>query len=827
MIQLLNDSRLSPVRAAIAGGKVRVLSVDVFDTLAWRRVPEPADIFLMLGIALAADGRLASDISPAAFAELRRAAERAARAKAEAATGYREVRFPDIYAELPASLFAADFGHDAQIAAELACEARLMVVDTAVLEIMAAAKAAGARVILVSDCYFTGAELRTLLAGAGCPETAYDRLYVSSEAGKPKYRDLFDVILKAEGVSPASMIHIGDNLEADIAPPRARGIGVVHYDKTALPARTRDREFSRDAAARGQALSSSGDFGLMGLRSRLAHRLPAEMPPASAPYWRTGATALAPIFAAFARWIVGRCATGGTTTVFGIMREGRFLARLVGETARALGVPLKTEEIWLSRRAVIGASLYPDDLSMLTDFIIVAPGRTADEVLAILGLTLTDVSAVIPGFALGRPGALGALAQAIAATPVLKEKVVARSAANRRNLLRGLARRIDLTKDHVVTLMDLGYAATIQALLARILAREGVKVRLEGLYFVLNERAAEHRRADTRIAAYLHEDGYASNLGRLLTRTPDVLEHACMCRDGSLDHYGETGDPVRLPNFRSEEQLTQMEAMQAGILTGVDAINRLLGDFTRTPHDAPALKAQVGRMLECMMLHPTAEEAATIGAWEHEANLDITDRRRLTDLAFDPATLEYRGLAALADVGRDNTYWPAAAFAQVSGFLAEAYAAGAGGVHNPALLTSGPLLGSLTVIPDTGGGFDESRAVAAPLAINAFGRGEITLTIKPLGTESFTRVKLAWPAAQAVIAIIPPVFTCKGERETRGLSVNGLAWSGTQEIFQGVQLTTGDAAAVVDLGRPPAFPHAIEMTLRFKYLRLSPIFGAQ
>lgn len=823
----MHDIRLSPVRTALASGKVRVLSVDVFDTLVWRRVPEPIDVFLMLGLTLKTGGKLAEDVSPAAFAELRRAAERAARAKAEAATGYREVRFADIYAELPASLFAAGFDRDARIATEMACEARLLVLDEAIMEVMKAAKAAGARVILVSDCYFSGHELRALLADAGCDATAFDRLYVSSEAGKPKYRDLFDVILADQGVGAPEVIHVGDNFDADIAPCRARGIGAVHYDKATLPARTRDKEFPRDAALRGQALAAGGDFGLMGLRSRLAHRTPVGMSADMAAYWRIGASALAPVFAGFARWVVGTCATRGVNTVFGIMREGRFLARVVNSAAQTLGVTLDTKEIWLSRRAVIGASLYPDDLSQLADFIIVAPGEIVDEVLAALGLTLAEVKAVIPQFDLGRPGALNALVQAITVVPFLKDKVVAQSARNRRNLLRGLSRQFDLAKDQTVTMVDLGYAATIQTLLGRILKREGAKIRLQGLYFVLNDRAAEHRRTDTQTSAYWDDAGYGSDLGRLLTRTPDVLEHACMCRDGSLDRYGDDGEPLCLPNLRSHQQLAQMEAMQDGILAGVAAVNRLLGDLACTPAAEPALKAQVGRMLECMMLHPTAEEAATVGAWQHEANFDITDRRRLTDLAFDPGALEYRGLAALAEVDRHHTYWPAAAFTNVSAFLADAFAAGAGGVHNPALLTSGPLLGSLSVIPDLGTGFDESRAQAAPLAINAFGRGEIALTIKPLGAESYARVKLVWPTAQAVIAVIPPVFVCKGERETRGLAVNGLAWSGTKEIFQGVQLTTGDAEAVVDLGRPPTFAHSIEMTLRFKYLRLSPIFGAQ
>src|SRR5688572_3915398 len=83
----ISDQRLRPVQEGLASGRFKALSVDIFDTLVWRRVPEPADVFLLLGRALSAAGRLASHVSAVQFAELRKAAERGAREKAEAATG--------------------------------------------------------------------------------------------------------------------------------------------------------------------------------------------------------------------------------------------------------------------------------------------------------------------------------------------------------------------------------------------------------------------------------------------------------------------------------------------------------------------------------------------------------------------------------------------------------------------------------------------------------------------------------------------------------------------------------------------------------------------
>ncbi len=59
-----------PVRDGLASGQFQVLSLDVFDTLLWRRVPEPLDMFLVLGNRLAAEGKLASHMSALGFGHL-------------------------------------------------------------------------------------------------------------------------------------------------------------------------------------------------------------------------------------------------------------------------------------------------------------------------------------------------------------------------------------------------------------------------------------------------------------------------------------------------------------------------------------------------------------------------------------------------------------------------------------------------------------------------------------------------------------------------------------------------------------------------------------
>ncbi len=820
-----------PVHAALAAGQIRVLSIDIFDTLLWRRVPEPKDAFLLLGRLLAEKRQLAPHINPVAFAELRAAAEKDSRARKEAATGSREVTLVDVYRELPAFLFAKGFDAPAAAAAEVTFEDSLMIRDTAIIDLMTAAKRAGAKVILVSDTYFSSTQIKGFLSKPGVMEGRdFDRLYVSCEAGRPKWRDLFDTVIADMGVAPAEILHVGDTLEADVWPCRLRGVAVCHYDKWAFDARVQTIEWPSALAARAARLGGGGDFGLTGLRSRLFHRAPADVNPALVPYWTYGAATLAPAFAGFARWVVAGCKATSTTKIFGLMREGRFLNRVVGDTAKALGVPLATEELWLSRRAVIRAALAPESTGLLPEFAMLTPGHDTASVLSEMGLTVAEVAGLVGGtFDLTQDRALVRLCQALGTAPHLLAKVMAVASRHRALLLTALEKQMDLRAAGPVAIMDLGYSATIQSVLQGLLAREGSPLHLVGFYLALNAKAQTNVGGGADLHGYLDADGFAGPMGKLLSRVPFVLEHACMCPEGSLSHFDEKGEPVLLPNLRDETQIAQMEAVQAGILDGVAAINEHLGDLAATPADAPELKAQIAAILESSHLHPTAQEAATVGAWRHEAKIDFTGAHKLTDLSFDGPLLEYRGWPGLQDINLDQVYWPAAAFVAADPYIAEVYAAGTKDAYQAANLTAGPLLGRVTVCPDAGAGFDERRQGTIPIAANTFGRAELTAAIKGVGPDAYQRLRITWPAARSIVSLdsMTVTTTSEADRNTQAVDLRDATWSNVRDLGNGLIETGPGAQCVIALPPPPPPPHGLEMSLRLKFLRLDPLFGAK
>jgi hypothetical protein len=641
---------------------------------------------------------------------------------------------------------------------------------------------------------------------------------------------LFDTVVKEMAVAPNQMLHMGDSLEADVWPCRARGIASVHYDKWSFGTRVQTLEFPKELPARAARFGGRGDFGLSGLRSRLAHRAPDDLPSEMVPYWVYGAATLAPVFAGFARWMVAECKRVGATRIYGMMREGRFLNSLVSETARSLGVALETRELWVSRRAVIRAALTPQNPGLLPEFAMLSPGRTTDEVLAAMGLTKAVLQgAGLADFDIGREDALVSVCRAIGESGHLLSKVMRVAAENRCNLMTGLGKTLDLNSTGPALVMDLGYTATIQTTLQGMLASEGSPLRLTGLYLALNIRAKDNVRAETDLRGYLNEDGFAGHIGELLSRVPFILEHACMCREGSLAGFDGAGEPVLLPNQREEIQLRQMEAMQAGILAGVAKANEILGGLEQTPADDSCLKAQIAAIVSTSHLHPTQQEASTIGAWKHEAKIDFTGAFKLTDLSFDGPGLEYGGWPALQNMGLDQVYWPSAAFALGDQFIADVYAAGLARAYLPTHMTAGPMLGRVTVCPDAGAGFNEGLQGTIPISINAFGRADLQAVIKGAGPETYARLRFTWPASRAVVGIdrLMVGFVADDQRLSREVDMKTSTWQKAQMIGPNLYQIEPGAVWEVALPSPPPWRHGLEISLRIKYLRLDAMFGGR
>ena len=124
-------------------------------------------------------------------------------------------------------------------------------------------------------------------------------------------------------------------------------------------------------------------------------------------------------------------------------------------------------------------------------------------------------------------------------------------------------------------------------------------------------------------------------------------------------------------------------------------------------------------------------------------------------------------------------------------------------------------------------GFDEKRQVAAALSLTPLGRGEIELTVKPFGADAFEQLRLSWPKARSVISIDQCAVVFRGEEQSSSADViQKIIFEGDVHERDGM-ITMGPAGAraVISIGElVPPWPHALDLRLRFTYLRLDRLF---
>ncbi|CDL01419.1 conserved protein of unknown function [Magnetospirillum gryphiswaldense MSR-1 v2] len=261
---------------------------------------------------------------------------------------------------------------------------------------------------------------------------------------------------------------------------------------------------------------------------------------------------------AFAHWLQSQL-PASATPLYGIMREGRLLARLHrrhGGTAA---------EIWLNRRLCMKAAiLSAEDDEALRNFLVrgrrlpLSPAQAACELglpppLSSPGLALTAGSDSLESF-------LAWLRHPAQATPL---------ARTMRELRWRLVAHLDrvgaLSAPHLF-LTDLGYAANIQNALEKILRHEGRTIRTIGLYLLTTPGArwVGVRGGETR--AFLAELGEPAWFTRLFSRSPEPLEALCASETGPLLDWNPDGTPHCAPSLLPPEQCAEMRAVQEAII---------------------------------------------------------------------------------------------------------------------------------------------------------------------------------------------------------------------------------------------------------------------
>ena len=184
-----------------------VISFDIFDTLIFRVVEDPIDVFTILENEWKING----------FAIARQKAERKLREKT------REITLYSIY-----ELLHEKLGIEIKegIDKELEVEKKVCFANPYMFSIYCELKKRGKRLIAISDMYISEKQMRDLLQSCNYQ---LDNIYISCDFGVGKTEGKLQNIVKQDFPSDTKFIHIGDNKIADILGSKEAGWNTWYY----------------------------------------------------------------------------------------------------------------------------------------------------------------------------------------------------------------------------------------------------------------------------------------------------------------------------------------------------------------------------------------------------------------------------------------------------------------------------------------------------------------------------------------------------------------------------------------------------------------------
>ena len=326
---------------------------------------------------------------------------------------------------------------DAWCAYELALEQWNTRPDPALIAQIAALRAAGHRVIAVSDMYLDSGEIDRLLRSHGITT---DRVYASSDHGLSKFSGrLYSHVAATEGVAPSDIVHVGDDLLADIWSARSAGVRAVRWQPQPAPA------------------------------------IPQAKRP-NDPAFRLGYRVLGPAFATAGRLLLRHAEVAGIDEIAFVARDGELFQRVVERLLEGAPTSFRPalRYVYLSRRATGASALTRLTLADVSD--VLAAKATNRGLRTVFDAYNLDAQPLLPHMErLGIDDAAAPINDPAAHPGLTRllgdeafQHAVAEQARRQRALLRDyLAGAGVMAAGHRVAFADVGWRGTTQSSLQR------------------------------------------------------------------------------------------------------------------------------------------------------------------------------------------------------------------------------------------------------------------------------------------------------------------------------------------------------------------------
>jgi FMN phosphatase YigB (HAD superfamily) len=608
-------------------GPLKLLSLDCFDTLLWRDVHAPRDLFGAL---------------PGITGPQRQWAEQRARSGSVVRRKQSEVSITEIYRELLPNGTAAE--HAAAVQAELDAEAAHCFGFRPTVELMQEAHRRGMGIIIVSDTYLDEGQLRGLIAASAGEEVAglIDRVFCSSTLGKSKGDGMYELVLKKLNVAPHEILHIGDNKAADVDGVAPFGVHTLHLKQFEDSTEQRLR---LEAAISAMLEPTLGEIAA----THQPHRAPlsAIEPSLTDTAERFGFVTLGPVLGAFNRWISAEAEAlqaqhGGKVHYLFLMRDG-YLPMLMHRQDHS---DTSTHAIEISRFTATAASL--TNKEAIDRYLQAEIGTDLNVLANQLLLPKAEVTMLMKE--LPEIGSTRAFLRAIA-NPNRMRRIMKAAEGFAERLVAHIRANVNPAKGDTLMLVDLGYNGSVQNDVHQLLA-DSFGVHVAGRYLLLREQSLT--RLDKR--GFLGPEHYDACTLEALCGNVAVLEQLCTAAQGSVVDYNREGTPIRRSNSIKARQSETRDRIQQGCLRFARE-ERSIFIRSAVPDEATLWRRGAAAVMGRLMFMPLQHELSVLAEFEHDVNLGVDDTVGLFDQDLARRGLRQRGLFYMKSA--DRMYLPA------------------------------------------------------------------------------------------------------------------------------------------------------------------------
>lgn len=319
---------------------IKVVGFDIFDTLIFRTVKQPSDVFIRMyedNLHLFPEYTNEED-----FVSARIYAEKCARKEMQIKRGTTEVSLKDIYTYLPTV-----YTNKCQLMEiELETECRCAVKNVDIEDTVLALKDKNMDVVLISDMYLTQKQIKRILRAAGVDLEV--KIYVSVEYGISKSSGkLYEKVIRDLGISNREFMHVGDNFYGDIGATNRKGILNYHYD-----AISNGKYFFPFLEVEEQVYRLHSGASIHAFRLLSAANTNYD----ENQFWfQLGAAVVGPFLTYAAEWVLDVAEKEKRFMIRPLMREGKFICELLSRSAEYRDVDFDIEPIYISRFSVFSS----------------------------------------------------------------------------------------------------------------------------------------------------------------------------------------------------------------------------------------------------------------------------------------------------------------------------------------------------------------------------------------------------------------------------------------------------------------------------------------